>query len=184
MKSQLIISITALILVGCNEDNSHTSAGNDPTQISENVPIETTKEAINELVKSGVYPSLDTSDSLAGSDTDDNGIRDDISRYIDNLSISDLQKLQVKSVAKSIQASIIADVKDFNSVESIDNDSTLAIGCLSRAFENPADAHRILKQLESYTANTKKRALAYAAYNEALDGTVTRLPATIECEGM
>lgn len=177
MKSLLLVSFSVVILFGCND-------GSGSSQTEQKAAVDKASQAIELLVESGELPELDVSDSLEGPDTDNDGIRDDISQHIDSLPVSDSQKSKIRNVAKSVQASIIVDTTNINAVEEIDNESTKVIGCLSQAFKNPADAYKMLKQIENYTANTKKRALAYSAYNEVLDGTVTRLPKELDCEGI
>lgn len=128
-------------MAGCNE-------GSNSSQTQQTTAVDTTKQAIELLIESGDIPELDVSKSLEGPDTNNDGIRDDISQHIDSLPVSGIQKSQIKNVAKSVQASIVVDKTNINAVEKIDNESTKAIGCLSQAFENPADAHKILKRMK------------------------------------
>lgn len=166
-----------MLLTACGGDSDSTDEVDVNIATSINSPI----DALNQLVSSGTYPNLDTSDSLAGSVTNKEAIRDDILAYIETANLSADQKTQVKRIARTIQEAVLVDHSDIDAVLLVDEESTVAIGCLSLAFDNPADAHQILKAIEHYTANTRERASAYSAFNEALDGTVTRLPANIEC---
>lgn len=164
-----------MLLTACGGDSDSADDVNAAT------PINSPTDALSQLVSSGTYPDLDTSDSLTGSVTNNEAIRDDILAYIEAANLSAGQKTQVKSIARTIQEAVLVDHSDIDAVLQVDEESTVAIGCLSLAFDNPADAHQILKAIEHYTANTRERAAAYSAFNEALDGTVTRLPSNIDC---
>lgn len=164
-----------MLLTACDGDSDSADDVNTAT------PINSPTDALSQLVSSGTYPDLDTSDSIAGSVTNNEAIRDDILAYIEAANLSAGQKTQVKSIARTIQEAVLVDHSDIDAVLQVDEESTVAIGCLSLAFDNPADAHQILKAIEHYTANTRERAAAYSAFNEALDGTVTRLPSNIDC---
>lgn len=133
------------------------------------------------LLLSACSRDSDTSDTLAGVVINEEAIRDDVLLFIETANLTAEQKTQVKRVARYLQEAVLSDPSDIVAVLKTDEKSTVAIGCLSLAFENPADSHQILQTLEYYTANTRARAAAYSAYNEALDGTVTRLPATLDC---
>lgn len=172
---KMLAILTVMLLAACGDDS------NVPNNSNAAMPINSPTDALTQLVLSGSYPDLDTSDTLAGSVTNEEAIRDDILAFIEKANLTVEQKTQVKDVARSIQEAVLLDHSDIDAVLKTDEQSTIAIGCLSLAFENPADSHQILKAMEHYTANTRDRAAAYSAYNEALDGTVTRLPSTLDC---
>src|SRR5690554_8006694 len=76
MKKELLCLPLALALVACGDNDSDTSKS--ASQPPETPPAVT----LQSLEDSGEIPKLDRSASLPGTDTDTNGIRDDIDEYI------------------------------------------------------------------------------------------------------
>ena len=77
----LCLSITVLALMACGGGKSPESPTTSPAERG-------IKEQLEELEKAGELPTLDRSTSIAGSDADRNGFRDDIDAYIAALPVN------------------------------------------------------------------------------------------------
>lgn len=146
-----------------------------------NEVILSVEQAIKNLERSGQLPALDTSDTIAGIDADDDGIRDDVAAYIQSLSITTIQRDALVNAAKNIQAALLVDATNDLYVSAIGEQSALSAVCLALSFEQALDAQRYLAKLEALTANTPERVAQYEAYNAARHGSVTRLPDFSAC---
>ncbi len=176
MKKRLVgmLFMSMLILTGCgNGSNSATS-----TDSQNNAPgslNSTNEQLIADLENSGEIPTLDRSSDIKGSDTDDNGIRDDIDTYIESMPITDEQKKAVIQLARSMQDSLLVDTKNDVALQNDDVKSIRAIQCLDIKFDDIPMERKILISIESKTANTKERAMKYIQYNNALSGSASQI---------
>jgi hypothetical protein len=177
------VDSTAIINLRLTVTDNDGASGSDDVEVTiDKLVIETIEQALDKLESTGGLPILDVNTSLSGNDDDNNGIRDDIDNYIANEAIESTKKDSLKEVAKSLQTIISSDLSNTENLEQTNSELTLSIVCLSSQFSNPADAHRYLKKIEAYTANTRDRAEKYNSYNSKLDGTVTRLPDSADCQ--
>ncbi len=141
-------------------------------------------EQIAKLENSGAIPKLDRSDSLTGTDSDNNGVRDDIDTYISsNYSIPN-QKTAVLQTAKALQKTLMVDTNNIESVKEVNRQVSRGIDCIFTVFNNNSTKSptQAVQELESITANTKQRLLTYLKYNKALDGTSSALTEGDSCE--
>jgi hypothetical protein len=150
------------------------------------------KEQLTELERTGVLPSLDRSTSLAGPDTNANGIRDDIDAYIAALPASDAVKKAARQRARVQQRSLLIDLNDRPALKALADASMASTACMSSTILNGVplelesktvrEGHAITFKIEAITANTPERAERYLAYMRALHGTTTRYPEGKVCD--
>lgn len=129
-------------------------------------------------------PELDRTDTVAGIDADDNGIRDDIDAYISRTYANEEQRKAVSQYAKSLQASLLVDKTDKIAVKASSNTKARAVGCIFKKIPggtSPNDG-RVIEEILGATINTKQRMMEYLELNKALDGTVISLPRGDVCD--
>jgi hypothetical protein len=130
---------------------------------------------------------LDQGTSIAGSDADGNGVRDDIDAWISSLPDTATEKAALTRDAKTIQQALVVDTTQRAAVVSVANAMARATGCEfyqygayyeagSSAPQNMQLITNRIKLLEEYTVNTPTRAAAYEKFNAAMSGGVTNMP--------
>lgn len=179
MKNTLSIIFLACTISACG--GSGGSSGDD-TESTGLQPIESASEAISALQSLGELPKLDRGASLSGTDNDSNGVRDDIDVYISSLSVTSNKKIAIERTAGALQSVQLLDLSAPDALQIVSENLIQSVICISAAFENPADAHKYLKTLEGYTANTQVRTQKYIDFNAARDGSVSRLPSSSNCQ--
>lgn len=145
---------------------------------------------LNEIDINAMFSSLDRSPSLAGPDTNRNGIRDDIEQVIVTMFPDALQRRATLQAAKSLQAAILVDTKDNDATGAVSLASSRAISCLFERFPTDQNGYVhgivtagwISRKLEAMTVNTRPRVQAYLKYNEALNGTTSSSPVHSACD--
>jgi len=141
------------------------------------------RDKLDALERDHVLPTLDRTDSLAGIDNNNDGIRDDIEAYIASTYPDPAQQAAVRQLAAVTQEEILVDKGDKAALRKIDIRGMHAVHCLSSRFgdgdEHPA---AVGARIEALSANTKARLLAYLAYSAAMDGTTGTLPEGDTCE--
>jgi len=173
MKNKIILISIASIIAGCGADSS---SGSEPA---------TPTERIEALERSGAIPKLDRSNTLLGPDVNSNGVRDDIDAYLAANYTSSDQLSAATQFAKGMQNSLKVDPTDLPAVRLVDLEGSRAINCIFSKFEGgkiSREPARVGSEIESMTANTKQRLLAYLKYNKALDGTSSSIPEGDTCE--
>lgn len=137
---------------------------------------------------SGRMPKLDRTDTLSGVDANNDGVRDDIEKWIKKRWEKEpLKQKALLQYAKVAQKSVMVDLNNQEEIEKIDELGMRAINCLFDRFadddihseQNPSN---VRKEIRAYTTNTKERLTHYLAYNEKLDGTTSRLPEGDTCD--
>ncbi len=127
------------------------------------------QNAISQAQSSSVLPALDTSDSLAGPDADNNGVRDDIDAYINGLTYSPAQKAALRQLSASFSLEITANPLNSAALNAADLKVNRAINCLNSSFDT-ATFNAMFNTIQKYTFNTKARVNAYLQYSSALNG--------------
>lgn len=132
---------------------------------------------LNEVEKRSGQLQLNTDHNLMGSDTDLNGIRDDIDLYITQNFKQIEQQRAVSQYVVQLQKSLLVDKQNLVQVKHISFEKSRAIGCIYERF--PVDelpkAMTVVKDISAITMNTKIRFKAHLAFSQALDGTVITL---------
>lgn len=161
------------ILTGCG--NNEDSKSNTPL---------TPAQKIAKMESSGELPKLDRTDTVAGIDADQNGIRDDIDAYIQKTYTTEEQRKAVSQYARSLQSSILVNIEDKIAVKAITNEKARAISCIFEKIPNEQSPNNgsVVEEILGATTNTKKRLLEYIALNKSLDGTVISLPSGDVCD--
>ena len=83
-----------------------------------NVPDSTTtppgnfKEAFAQLEARGELPVLDRTDTIAGIDANQNGVRDDIEAFINSLPDTPVQKKRLYNLQRALNNSMLVDLND------------------------------------------------------------------------
>ena len=173
MKTKIIIGLLCMgILTGCGNDDDSKS----------DKPL-TPAEKIAKMENSGELPKLDRTDTVAGIDADQNGIRDDIDAYIQKTYPTEEQRKAVSQYAKQLQKKLLADTQNKILVKQITNEGSRAIGCIYERFSNGDSKNgSVVQEILGVTTNTKPRLSAYMQFDKALDGTVISLPSEDVCD--
>ena len=160
---------------GSSDSNS---SKNPSPQPANQISVATTLAA---LESSGQLPVLDHSAGLGGTDTNSNGVRDDIDTWITRQNVSIPQQSALTQHARSLQSALVVDL---NAPVAVSN-ASLAIGrgiaCIWSRFDN-ATANRVAGDLEKFTVNTKERAIVYMKFSIALSGSVLAMPEGATCD--
>lgn len=120
---------------------------------------------------------LNHDDTIAGPDTDNNGIRDDIDAYIATLPYTDVQKKAVQQEARAISETLLVDKSNKVAVTAANEKLSRSIACLHYQFSPETnDASKISADNEKMIVNTKNRFLEYEKFNLALSGTTWTSP--------
>ena len=165
----------AAALMACGDGQS---SGSQPAG-------ESLESAVARLEASGQLPVLDRTDSLAGIDANANGVRDDIERHIEKKYTEPAQRRAAMQTALVLQRMLLVDANDTSALDAVSAESMRAVNCQGSVFSKPEDAPaawQMASDIESMTANTKKRLLAYLAYNKARSGSVSTLPNGDTCD--
>jgi hypothetical protein len=130
-----------------------------------------------------VIPPLDQGSTILGTDSDADGVRDDIQTYIETAYKSEPQKNAVRQVAKVFQESLTVDTQNRTAVKDVSRKMSDAINCIYLQFNDGTDDPAIIvSRIQSMSSNTKSRLLQYLEYNKALDGSANSLPEGDTCE--
>ncbi|OQX66609.1 MAG: hypothetical protein B6A08_19615 [Sorangiineae bacterium NIC37A_2] len=141
-------------------------------------------ETIEELEASGAVPKLDRTDSLTGTDADQNGVRDDIDAFITREYPLEPQRKAALQTARALQKTLLVEPGDVQSAKAAAREDARACNCVYRQFPSGGtkEAAQVGSELESLTANTKQRLLALLRTSKTLDGTSWALPTGDTCE--
>ena len=156
------VLLLSLFLVGC---------GGEPEQI------------IADMEASGDLPVLDRTDSVAGIDSDNNGVRDDIDNYINKTYTVSAQKSAAIQSAKVTQNSMLVDKFNKTEVEKVALEELRASNCAFYSFgSDRAGVGTMRREIRSLTTNTKIRLLSYLEFSKAMSGAALTLPKGNTCE--
>ncbi|WP_135384436.1 chromosome partitioning protein ParA [Vibrio tasmaniensis] len=193
MKNGLVCTLAVMLIAGCKESNEpNVTVVEQPSVISH---IEKTPELIAELKAQPTIDDqlrllyerfesmLDRSDSLTGTDENNDGIRDDIEAFIDALEVTEPVRKALKQNAHYTQENLYHDFSQKTHANikkaleiSYKYDEVLA--CEEFVGIDIDDGINTSNTITSLTYNTKARTMAYLAYNHLQDGSVsTLLPA-------
>ncbi|CAH6917054.1 Chromosome partitioning protein ParA [Vibrio chagasii] len=188
MKNGLVCTLAVMLIVGCKESNEPNAAVvEQPSVISH---IEKTPELVAELKAQETIddqlrllyerfePMLDRSDSLTGTDANNDGIRDDIEAFIDALEVPEPVRKALKQNAHYTQENLYHDFSqntDANIKKSlyISDKYDKVIACKEFVGIDVDDRINTSNTITALTYNTKARTMAYLAYNHLQDGSVS-----------
>ncbi|WP_027015643.1 hypothetical protein [Comamonas composti] len=158
----------SVLLAACGGDDSGTA------------PASTFKKAVEQLETTGQLPVLDRESSLAGLDSNGNGVRDDIERYVDGKSGTQSQKSSLKSLSAALTQAMLADLEDANALREATNAINLAVTCVWRNHAS-GEASPAVHEIEKITVNTRARYEAYMKFNSAMNGSVVKSAKEVNC---
>ncbi|MEJ2045702.1 MAG: hypothetical protein P8X74_12875 [Reinekea sp.] len=166
-KSALYVLLT-LSVAACN--NGGGGSGDNGTS----QPM-TVAEALTAADQSGAYPQLNRDTSVAGSDANNNGARDDIDAYISSLPDSAPQKSALTQSSASITNAMTIDIADQNALADALKQIANASACLHARYDSSTASSKG-SDMEKLTVNTKERFTAYEAFSAAVSGQSFVLP--------
>jgi hypothetical protein len=172
----LIATSIACALAACGGGGSGTPAAATPTPSkSASVP-----EALTTMETGGTTPALDRSATVAGPDTNNNGVRDDIDRFIDAKTDTTAQKQSLRMASKAMGVAMVSDVASPTALRTATDSLNMAVACIWKNY--PAEtADKMVSEMRKVTVNTRVRYDAYMKYNSAVAGTVIKLPKEVVC---
>lgn len=167
-------TILLLTLSGCG-------GGSGGTSPNAKASASTVVEALAVLDRNNTNPVLDRTTSVAGTDANNNGVRDDVDRYIDTKSDNPVQKLSLRMTSKAMSAAMTSNPSDTSAINNATNKLNMAVACIWKNY--PSDiADTMVLEMRKVTVNTKERYDAYMKYSGLVSGTVIKLPKETICE--
>ncbi|WP_298433494.1 hypothetical protein [Ottowia sp.] len=136
---------------------------------------------IARLEKSGQIPKFDQSTSIAGTDANGNGVRDDIDAFIAAQPLSEGQRKALLQDAKAQQLTLTTSLTDSAALDQIGDMTAASVHCIYSVFGESESGVWVTK-IEAITANTRQRAQRYLEYNKAVSGSSGRMPDGDTCE--
>lgn len=179
-----IMLASTLFLTGCNGGSSAAAAAAGSTATAPPTGP-TPAQQLAQLENEGKLPKLDRSDSVAGPDSDGNGVRDDIDAYLRQRFPDAPQRAAATQAAKALQSAVLTAGNDPEASRNVSKKLSDSMHCLFLRFdglEAPNSPGAVANELEAITSNTKARLLAYLAYNKSRDGTTSTGPTGDTCE--
>lgn len=175
--------LTAAMVSACGGDgggnaNSGTGGGNNGGGTT--TPL-TASQAFAKLEASGELPVLDRSASLAGTDANANGVRDDIERHIDGKSDTQAQKNSLKSFSRALSTAMTVDTQDQNALREVANSMNTSVSCIWKTYPSGSASPKV-REIEKLTANTRARYEAYMKFNASMDGSVLKNERAVNCD--
>ncbi len=154
-----------LVMTGCGGgDMAGGTSGADSSR--------TPQEEIARLEASGELPVLEREPTLGGIDTNANGVRDDIERYIEKKYTEPAQRKAAMQTARALQRMLLVDTSNPVAVEAAVDASARAVDCIFDTFAG-VEGSQLSQAIESMSTNTKDRLKAYVAFNKAASGSVS-----------
>jgi hypothetical protein len=141
----------------------------------------TVAEALQAADKSGDYPALNRDTTIAGPDTNNNGVRDDIDAYIASLPDTAPQKAALEQASAAITTAMTADATNQNALTDASRKIANASACIHARYDSTTASSKNA-EMEKLTVNTKERFTAYGNFSAAISGTSFVLPQGDGCE--
>lgn len=138
---------------------------------------------MSRLQASGAMLS-DSSTSVAGTDANANGVRDDVDAWIAAQKFSATQASSVNQLAKSYQRVLtLEETNTDDKLRATRLASSDAVECVMQKAAPDIDlGYKIVANLRRVTVNTDARVTAYLKYVELVNDTVARAPEGDGCE--
>lgn len=144
-------------------------------------PAEPTAAVVTKLQTSGAMLALDRTTTLAGTDANGDGVRDDVTAWIGTQSYpADLSKAATQ-LAKAYQSVLSVPTADDNALRSARLASSDAVECVMQKARSVDEGYKVVAELRRVTINTTARVDAYLAYVEKANDTVARSPVDDGC---
>ncbi len=162
----IALALVCLTIMTCGCSSSIAGSNGGPP----NTPTVTADASLHQLQSQGALPTLDVSSSLLGTDSDGNGVRDDIDKYIAGLTDNAAQKKALTQLAQALQATLTVDKTSTSALAAVTNSLNRADTCIWRQYTSGQSAKG--SAIEALTINTKVRLAAYEQYSAALNGSI------------
>jgi delta 1-pyrroline-5-carboxylate dehydrogenase len=127
-------------------------------------------DTLRSLQASGALPTLDTSTTVAGPDTNSNGVRDDLDKFIAALPDTAAQQKALTQFAQAVQTMMTVDLTSPSAVSAASVANNRAVGCIWQTY--PSGQHKKVLLVQELSVNTLTRLQAYEKYNAARNGAV------------
>jgi len=179
-ENYMALLFAGALLAGCGGSSNDDVAPPPPPP----PPVQTAKsvaEAIAMLEASGELPRLQRDGGLAGTDANNNGIRDDVDNYLNAKNLPAEQKQALFQHARAMQAALLVDLADESAVNASSKAITRGVHCIWQRLGKDSAADTVM-EIKKITMNTKDRVLAYGRLAGALNGTVISRPRGDTCE--
>lgn len=159
-----VACLSLLLLVACS--------GTAPTIATPTPPITglSVPDTLRSLQASGALPTLDTSSTIAGPDTNSNGVRDDLDKFIAALPDTAAQQKALTQFAQAIQTMMTVDLTNPSAVSAASLANNRAVGCIWQSYSS--GQHKKVLLIQEISVNTLTRLQAYEKYNAARNGAV------------
>lgn len=144
-------------------------------------------EALKKMEEAGTYPKLDRSDNILGTDSNNNGVRDDIEKFIDSRAdTTPDQKQALKQEAKAFQNILAIDLDNKTQLFDAANKVGKGVDCTFYRYRGVSHEKRqnANSEIATFMFNTRDRYKAYEKFNKKLNWTVWDIDPNIEnsCE--
>lgn len=91
-------------------------------------------EAIKAAEEAGTTPKLNRDDTIAGPDTDGNGVRDDIDAYIASLSDTEPQKAALRQSSAVLTKAMTVDITNQSAALEVGRQIMASVSCVSSKY--------------------------------------------------
>lgn len=143
---------------------------------------QTIQSVLQAGMASGALPTLDVTTSVAGTDADGNGVRDDLDKFVAALPDTATQKKALVQLLSAVQLSLTVDATNATAVAGVANKLNNAVSCTFQVYPGGNTAQNRAFLMEELSVNTMPRIQAYQAYNNARNFTTTTLPTGTVCQ--
>ncbi|MEO6965106.1 MAG: hypothetical protein ABI076_04315 [Acidobacteriaceae bacterium] len=176
MKTSLLVvaCFAAIALFGCAGSAHDVNAV--PPPASDSTPA----QILQSLEAQGKLPTLDTTQTLQGTDSNGNGVRDDLDKYIAALPDTAAQKKALIQLAKAIQTTLTIDTTNAAALSAASLALNRGTACIFQVY--PANQPAKAYLMEELTVNTMMRLKAYELYNAARNGTTVAMETSSVCD--
>ncbi len=125
--------------------------------------------------------NLDTTDTLKGIDANNDGIRDDIEKWIDDnfKKMGEGKYESMRQLARALQNHMVSDEKLKKNAEKIALDYDFGINCILKNFPTEDENSNnywlnLTREMKAYIFNTKKRYRTLKVVSQALSGKLLK----------
>jgi hypothetical protein len=124
-------------------------------------------------------PALDQGPTLAGTDANKNGVRDDIDAVLEHANLTSDVRAASEKLAAQLQALLASPPSDLAAARAAAAALSGDVACLQQ--QAPTKFRSISTELHIYTFNTAARLDAYVAFEGTLSGQTLTLPKAPSC---
>jgi len=166
-KTTRLLGLVALgVLTGCGG-----GGGGAATPV-----VEPTATVMSKLQASGALLSLDRSTTVAGTDANGDGVRDDVTAWIGTQGYAGNLPKAAAQLAKAYQTVLTLTLTDDAAVRAARLASSDAVECVMQKSPSIEAGYKAVADLRRVTVNTDARVKAYLSYVELVNDTVARAP--------